>query len=223
VFPAPAAYTPKHLAEKILVSRAAIEGERKQVTVVFCDVANYTSFSESLDPEEVHAVMDRVFEVVLGAVHHYEGTVNQFLGDGVMALFGAPQTYPDHAQRAVRAALGVVERLARLNEQWRTRGAPTLEIGVGIHTGTVVAGLIGPDQRVEYGVVGDPVNLANRVETLTKDVQATVLVSREIADRLGETFVLGRSVTLPVKGRKQPVEVVEVLNELSRARVGEHA
>jgi adenylate cyclase len=111
----------------------------------------------------------------------------------------------------VRAALGIVRRLATLNQALREQGAAPIEIGVGIHTGMVVAGLIGPDQRVEYGVVGDPVNLANRVETLTKDLQATVLVSREIANRLGQAFVLGRSATLPVKGRQQPVEVVEVL------------
>jgi Double zinc ribbon/Adenylate and Guanylate cyclase catalytic domain len=103
---APAAYTPKHLAEKILTSRSAIEGERKQVTVMFTDVSGFTAMSERLDPEEVHAIMDRVFEVILGAVHGYEGTINQFLGNGVMALFGAPIAHEDHAGRALRAARG---------------------------------------------------------------------------------------------------------------------
>jgi adenylate cyclase len=130
-----------------------------------------------------------------------------------MALFGAPQMHQDHAERAVRAALGIVARLATLNASLRQEQKPPIEIGIGIHAGTVVAGLIGPDQRVEYGVVGDAVNLANRVETLTKEVQTTVLVSREIADRLGPTFVLGRSATMPVKGRTQPVEVIEVLSQ----------
>ncbi len=137
--------------------------------------------------------------------------VKQFLGDGVMALFGAPQTYPDHAERAVRAALGIVRRLAASNESLQRQGVAPLEIGVGIHTGAVVAGLIGPDNRMEYGVVGDAVNLASRIETLTKELRATILVSAEIASQLGTAFMLGRSAALPVKGRTQSVEVVEVL------------
>ena len=104
-FASPQSYTPKHLAEKILSSRSAVEGERKQVSVMFTDVSGFTAMSERLDPEEVHAIMDRVFEIVLAAVHRYEGTINQFLGDGVMALFGAPIAHEDHAHRALGAAL----------------------------------------------------------------------------------------------------------------------
>src|SRR6266576_2102480 len=104
-FASPESYTPKHLAEKILTSKAAIEGERKIVTVMFSDVSGFTAMSEKLDPEDVHGIMDRAFEVILDAVHLYEGTVNQFLGDGVMALFGAPIAHEDHAQRALSAAL----------------------------------------------------------------------------------------------------------------------
>src|SRR5262249_587354 len=106
-FASPESYTPKHLAEKILTSRSAIEGERKLVTVMFTDVSGFTAMSERLDPEEVHGIMDRAFEVILGAVHQYEGTINQFLGDGVMALFGAPIAHEDHAGRALRAALAI--------------------------------------------------------------------------------------------------------------------
>ena len=102
----PASYTPKHLAEKILTSKSAIEGERKQVTVMFTDVSGFTAMSEHLDPEEVHAIMDRAFEVILAAVHAYEGTINQFLGDGVMALFGAPIAHEDHARRALERRAG---------------------------------------------------------------------------------------------------------------------
>src|SRR5207237_1727746 len=106
-FASPASYTPKHLAEKILTSRSAIEGERKQVTVMFTDVSGFTAMSERLDPEEVHSIMDRAFEVILAAVHQYEGTINQFLGDGVMALFGAPIAHEDHSHRALGAALAL--------------------------------------------------------------------------------------------------------------------
>jgi adenylate cyclase len=201
------------VAEAVLGGHVPLEGERREVSILFQDIRGFTTLSERLDPAALLKLLNRFFTEVVVAVEAEGGVVKQFVGDGVMALFGAPQRYADHPVRAVRAALGIVTRLASLNEQWRTQNAPPLEIGVGIHTGEVVAGLIGPDQRVEYGVVGDPVNLANRVETLTKDLQATVLVSREIASQLGETFVLGRSATLPVKGRKQPVEVVEVLGE----------
>jgi class 3 adenylate cyclase len=106
-FSAPETYTPKHLAKKILTSKAALEGERKQVTVLFADVSGFTSLSERLDPEHVHQFMNRAFELMLAAVHRYDGTVNQFLGDGIMALFGAPIAHEDHAQRAVYAALGI--------------------------------------------------------------------------------------------------------------------
>src|SRR5262245_11336156 len=110
----PAAYTPKHLAERILTSRTALEGERKQVTVLFVDVSGFTSLAERLDPEDVHRLMSRAFELMLAEVHRYEGTVNQFLGDGIMALFGAPIAHEDHARRAVHAARGA-------REAWRRR------------------------------------------------------------------------------------------------------
>ena len=109
---APVTYTPKHLAEKILTSKGALEGERKTVTVMFSDVSGFTAMSERLDPEDVHGIMDRVFEVILAAVHRCEGTINQFLGDGVMALFGAPIAHEDHAPRALSAALAIQEGLA---------------------------------------------------------------------------------------------------------------
>lgn len=199
------------VAEAVLSGRVPLEGERREVSILFQDIRGFTGLSERLDPAALLKLLNQFFTEVVAAVEAEGGVVKQFVGDGVMALFGAPQAYPNHATRAVRAALGIVKRLATLNHALREQGVAPIEIGVGIHTGMVVAGLIGPDQRVEYGVVGDPVNLANRVETLTKDVRATVLISREIADRLGPAFVLGRSATLPVKGRQQPVEVIEVL------------
>src|SRR5205814_7568435 len=115
-FASPQSYTPRHLAEKILSTRSAVEGERKQVSVMFTDVSGFTAMSERLDPEEVHGIMDRVFEVVLAAVHRYEGTINQFLGDGVMALFGAPIAHEDHAHRALSAALAIQRELAPVRD-----------------------------------------------------------------------------------------------------------
>jgi adenylate cyclase len=201
------------VAEAVLGGRVPLEGERREVSILFQDIRGFTGLSEHLDPAALLKLLNQFFTEVVAAVEAEGGVVKQFVGDGVMALFGAPQMHQDHAERAVRAALGIVARLATLNASLRQEQKPPIEIGIGIHAGTVVAGLIGPDQRVEYGVVGDAVNLANRVETLTKEVQTTVLVSREIADRLGPTFVLGRSATMPVKGRTQPVEVIEVLSQ----------
>ena len=128
-----------------------------------------------------------------------------------MALIGVPVVYPDHAERAVRAALGMVGRLAGLNAHLSAQGKPPLQIGIGVHTGEVIAGKLGPDTREEYAVVGDPVNVASRVEGLTKELQTTILISDVTAAQLGPGFLLGRTAVLPVKGKAQPVRVVEVL------------
>ena len=120
---APESYTPKHLAEKILTSKSAMEGERKLVTVMFSDVSGFTAMSEKLDPEDVHSIMERVFEVIMSAVHRYEGNINQFLGDGVMALFGAPIAHEDHPHRALSAALAIQQELQPVAADVRRRTA----------------------------------------------------------------------------------------------------
>jgi adenylate cyclase len=198
------------VAEAVLTGRVPLQGERRDVSILFQDIRGFTGLSERLDPAVLLRLLNQFFTEVVAAVEAEGGVVKQCLGDGVMALFGAPQPYPDHAQRAVRAALGIVDRLRGLNETLQEEGIGPLEIGVGIHTGTVVAGLIGPDNRIEYGVVGDAVNLAARVEALTREMQATILVSRDIAAQLGPAFKLGQTASMLVKGKSQPVEVVEV-------------
>src|SRR5207249_4480574 len=173
-FASPEAYTPKHLAEKILTSRSAIEGERKIVTVMFSDVSGFAAMSERLDPEDVHAIMDRAFEVILGAVHRYEGTVNQFLGDGVMALFGAPIAHEDHAHRALSAALAIQRELKPLADDVRRMHGVEFRMRMGINTGLVVVGAIGKDLRMDYTAVGDTTNLAARLLGLAKPGQIVV-------------------------------------------------
>lgn len=200
------------VAEAVLTGRVPLQGERRDISILFQDIRGFTSLSERLDPAVLLRLLNQFFTEVVAAVEAEGGVVKQFLGDGVMALFGAPQPHPDHAARAVRAALGIVSRLKGLNETLQEQGIGPLEIGVGIHSGTVVAGLIGPDNRVEYGVVGDAVNLASRVEALTREMQATILVSSDITAQLGPAFELGRTATTLVKGKSQPVEVVEVLS-----------
>src|SRR5919106_2879687 len=121
-FSSPESYTPKHLAEKILSSKSALEGERKQVSVLFVDVVGFTSLAERLDPEDMHGLMNRAVELMLAEVHRFEGTVNHFLGDGIMALFGAPIAHEDHAQRAVHAALGIKKALGVYGDELERRG-----------------------------------------------------------------------------------------------------
>jgi adenylate cyclase len=204
-------FVSRDVAAAVLDGRVPLEGERREVSILFQDIRGFTALSEKLDPATLLRMLNQFFTQVVAAVESEGGVVKQFTGDGVMALFGAPQARADHAERAVRAALNIVTRLASLNVHLGEQGLPPLSIGVGIHVGDVVAGLIGPDQRVEYGVVGESVNLASRVESLTKEVGAVILVSRDIAARLGPTFRLGRTDELPVKGRRQPVQVVEIL------------
>jgi len=204
-------FVSRDVAEAVLNGRVPLAGQRLEVSILFQDIRGFTALSERLDPVALLRMLNQFFTEVVAAVEAEGGVVKQFTGDGVMALFGAPEIRADHTQRAVRAALGIVKRLDSLNALLHKDGIPPLQIGVGIHTGEVVAGLIGPDERVEYGVVGEPVNLASRIEALTKDLAATILVSKEIATRLGSEFVLGRVALLPIKGKSQPVEVVEVL------------
>jgi adenylate cyclase len=212
-------FVSRDVAEAVLDGRVPLGGERLEVSILFQDIRGFTALSEKLDPATLLRVLNQLFTEVVAAVEAEGGMVKQFTGDGVMALFGAPQPRTDHCERAVRAALGIVSRLENVNVLLRSQGVPPLQIGVGLHTGEVVAGLIGPDERVEYGVVGEAVNLASRVEGLTRDLAATILVSKDIAVRLGPQFVMGRAALLPVKGRAQPVEVVEVL---AQSGAGQH-
>src|SRR5262249_53203083 len=153
--PSLAAYTPKHLTEKILKDRSALEGERRQVTVLFADIAGFTSLAEGRDPEQVHQVIDRCFQLITAEVHRFEGTINQYTGDGVMALFGAPIAHEDAPRRAVHAALGIQRALRDHDRELReTLGAP-VAMRIGINTGPVVVGKIGDDLRMDYTAVGD--------------------------------------------------------------------
>ena len=159
----PLAYTPKHLADKILTTRSALEGERKQVTVLFADVVSFTTLAEQLDPEIVHDLINRCFEGITAEVHRFEGTINQYTGDGVMALFGAPLAHEDSPRRAVHAALGIQRAIRDVAQAFQAERGLTLQMRIGIHTGLVVVGKIGDDLRMDYTAVGDTTNLAARL------------------------------------------------------------
>jgi len=211
-FTSPEAYTPKHLAEKILTSRSAMEGERKGVTVMFADVSGFTAMSERFDPEDVHAIMDRAFEVILDAVHRYEGTINQFLGDGVMALFGAPISHEDHAHCALSAALTIQEGLKPLQDDVRRTHGIDFRVRVGINTGLVVVGAIGKDLRMDYTAVGDTTNLAARLLSIAKPGQ--IVVSRRTQHLREGFFEFEDLGEFQVKGKTEPVRAYALLREI---------
>src|SRR5262245_58126066 len=173
--PSPDSYTPKHLAERIINSKAALEGERKQVTVLFADLRGSMELLADRDPEEARRILDPILELMMGAVHRHEGTVNQVMGDGIMALFGAPLAHEDHAVRACYAALKMQESVKRYADEARRREGFLLQIRVGVNSGEVVVRSIGSDLRMDYTAVGQTTHLAARLEQLA--VPGTVLVS----------------------------------------------
>jgi class 3 adenylate cyclase/tetratricopeptide (TPR) repeat protein len=211
---APLAYTPPHLAEKILTSRSALEGERKQVTVLFADVAGFTTLAEQLDPEIVHEIINRCFEGITAEVHRFEGTINQYTGDGVMALFGAPIAHEDSPRRAVHAALGIQRAIRDVAQALQAERGLMLQMRIGINTGLVVVGKIGDDLRMDYTAVGDTTNLAARLQQLAQP--GTVVIS-EATHRLVAGFFDTRDLgEHTVKGHTEPVRAFEVLRARGR-------
>ncbi len=206
-FASPQTYTPRHLAEKILTSKSALEGERKQVTVLFADLKGSMELLADRDPEEARKFLDPVLEHMMEAVHRYEGTVNQVMGDGIMALFGAPLAHEDHAVRACYAALRMQESVKRYAEGVRrTEGIP-IQIRVGLNSGEVVVRSIGSDLHMDYTAVGQTTHLAARMEQLA--TPGSILLSAE-ALRLAEGYVQAKTLgPVPVKGLPEPVEVYE--------------
>ncbi|MEJ2121085.1 MAG: adenylate/guanylate cyclase domain-containing protein, partial [Alphaproteobacteria bacterium] len=166
--PSPESFTPRHLAERILKSRAALEGERKQVTVLFADIRGSLELIQNTDPEEAHEIMAPAVEAMMEAVHRYEGTVNKVLGDGIMALFGAPIAHEDHAVRACFAALAMQARMAAMNQQVRQRFGVELQLRAGLHSGEVVVRAIGNDLTIDYDAIGMTTHLAARMEQLAR-------------------------------------------------------
>jgi class 3 adenylate cyclase len=207
-FVAPEAYTPKHLAEKILTSKAALEGERKQVTVLFADLKGSMELLADRDPEEARKILDPVLERMMEAVHRYEGTVNQVMGDGIMALFGAPLAHEDHAVRACYAALRMQESVRKYADEVRRSHAAVVKIRVGLNSGEVVVRAIGSDLHMDYTAVGQTTHLAARMEQLA-DPGAIVIAPDTL--RLAEGYVEVKSLgSVPVRGLAEAVEVHEV-------------
>jgi class 3 adenylate cyclase len=206
-------YTPPHLAQKILGSRSAIEGERKQVTVLFCDIANSTELAQRIGAEAMHELLNAFFEIALAEVHRVEGTINQFLGDGFMALFGAPLAHEDHLRRALHAALAVRQRLREVGDD-APAALASLTLRIGLNTGPVVVGRIGDNLRMDYTAIGDTTNLAARLQgharpgsiCVSEAVQATGLAHFEFTYRGAQAL----------KGIAEQVLVYELVRARSR-------
>ena len=213
---APRAYTPAHLAEKILTSRSALEGERKQVTVLFADLKGSMELLADRDPEEARQLLDPVLERMMAAVHRYEGTVNQVMGDGIMALFGAPLAHEDHAVRACFAALAMQAAVKQYAvEVQRIKGVP-LQMRVGVNAGEVIVRAIGNDLHMDYSAIGHTTHLAARMEQMA--MPGTILITTAVlglVEGLVQVTPLG---PVPIKGLDASVEVFELVGASTTRR-----
>ncbi len=199
------------IASAILEHPPVPGGENTEVSVLFSDIRNYTSICETMTPDRVIGLLNGYFTYMVEAIEKHHGLVYQFVGDGIMAVFGAPVKLADHASCAVHSALDMMEALDRFNREKRS-GHPPIRIGIGINSGSVVAGIIGTEQRMEYRVVGDTVNLAARIESLNKEFGTEILISKGTANGLEGSFRLKAFDPIRVKGKSQPVEVFEVIH-----------
>jgi class 3 adenylate cyclase len=212
-------YLPKGLSEKILSQKDKIEGERKQVTVMFCDMEGFTPLVEKLGSEKAYSVMDEIYEILIHKVHDFEGTVNEMTGDGIMALFGAPIALEDAPQRALRSALSIHHEIGKFNDQ--KKGIKPIKMRIGIHTGPVVVGTLGNDLRVEFKAVGDTVNLASRMEGIAEP--GTTYVTEDTFKLTEGLFRFEFMGEKAVKGKEEPVPVYKLLSskkDVHRPRLG---
>jgi class 3 adenylate cyclase len=217
-FPHLHCYTPKFLIETILANKNVIEGERKQVTVFFADVVGFTSMSEKLDAEQVHRVMDGAFRILMDEIHAYGGTINQFTGDGVMALFGAPVAHEDHARRACHAALAIRNSMVAYRQTVKNLFGVDFQVRAGLNTGPVVVGSIGDDLRADYTAAGITVNLAARMESNANP--GAVLVSRNTYRQTSANFNYKSLGKIKIKGKGDPLEVYELVEAIERPKSG---
>ena len=201
-------FTNPHVARQ-LVEQGGIETGRREVTLLFSDIRGFTTLSETRSPEEVIALLNRYFTLQVDVVFDHGGSLDKFIGDCIMAMWGAPLDQPDHARRAVACALDMADTLQAFKRELGAEQSD-FDVGIGLHSGPAVVGLMGSQKRrLEYTAIGDTVNLASRIEGLTKDAKRRILVSRDTAERCGDAFDFVSCGTFPVKGRAQPVELLE--------------
>jgi adenylate cyclase len=204
-------YVTREIRDEILAGRVGLEGEQREVTILFADLRDFTPWVEATEPREVVRELNRYFGEMEAAVREHGGLVLQFIGDEIEAVFGAPIPAADHARRAVRAALDMRAALERFNAARMAAGKPPLRHGIGVHTGTVLAGSIGGADRLSYALVGDAVNLASRIQDLTKAAGTDILISATTIAALDGTVAVTPLPAVKVKGRSDEVEVFAVV------------
>ncbi|MGV7222981.1 MAG: adenylate/guanylate cyclase domain-containing protein [Nitrospinales bacterium] len=209
-------YLPKGLTGKILSQRDKIQGERKQVSVMFCDMEGFTPLTEKLGPDDAYAIMDQIYKILIHKVHEFEGTVNEMTGDGIMALYGAPIALEDAPQRAIRSSLSIHREMAKFNEKLKQEkyNIPPLKMRVGVHTGPVVVGTLGNDLRVEFKAVGDTVNIASRMEGIAEP--GTTYISEDTFKLTEGFFRVEALGERQIKGKKEPIKVYRVIAPSTR-------
>jgi adenylate cyclase len=193
-------------------SDQSLGGELVPVTVLFSDIRSFTSISENMDPRELLDFLNEYFTGMVESVLLHHGVVDKFIGDAIMAVFGAPVPEPDDPLNAVRAALSMRQRLSKINEDFRARGLPEIRTGIGLHAGQVVAGNMGHADRMEYTVIGDAVNLASRLEGMTKELNCDIIVSEDLYQKVKDHVVVEPLKMIKVKGRDREVMVDRLID-----------
>jgi adenylate cyclase len=205
-------YLSRDLLEDVIDDAPSLRGERRVVSVLFSDLRGYTTLSENMNPEAIAAHLNEYFDAMTSAIFAHRGMINDFIGDAVMAVFGAPLGDAQHALHAVQAATAMDAALADLNRRWTARGLPLFQMGIGIHTGSVFAGNVGGHDRIKYTVIGDPVNVGSRVEGLNKELGTTILITAQTYAAVGDRVQVKDRGPMHVKGRVEEVRVYEVLS-----------
>jgi class 3 adenylate cyclase len=200
-----ARFAPDSVVEQLTERSGQQTASRRTVTVLFADLKGFTALCDRLDPEQMLPILNGYFRAMSEAIIAHHGRVTELTGDGILALFGALEPNPWQAQDAVLGALAMREALVRYNETLRARSLPELEIGVGIHRGEVLAGVMGNEDLSKFGVVGDTINVAARVERLTRELSVDLLITEEVRHELDDRFRLRAMPALAVKGKPEPI------------------
>ena len=204
-------YISQDIRDEILSGKVSLDGEMKRATMLFSDLRNFTPFVESTHPKQVVQIMNQYFSEMAEAIKENRGLILQYVGDEIEAVFGAPVAYDDHPDMAIQAALHMKERLEILNQKFLEKGVAPIQHGIGIHTGAVLAGIIGSKERSSYALVGDTVNLASRIQGLTKNLSCDIILSQTTHDLITGSYQMEQLPAMQVKGKSQKIMVYKLL------------